>query len=76
MSRPSKTFRGDIELRFAAVEARDALRSRILPNVRTLAQRLEADPFGRRILDTIEHEVAYHAETLKTVLKARPSRNG
>ncbi len=72
--RPPKSFRGEIELRIAAVEARDGLRSRIVPNCRALAQRLEADPAGRRIVEAIEREAAYHAEALKSVLKARRGR--
>ena len=69
--RQPKTFRADLELRFAAVEARDALRSRILPNCRRLTQGLEANPAARQIAEAIEREAAYHAEALKSVLKAR-----
>jgi hypothetical protein len=69
-----KKFRGNLELRATAMDARDALRSRIVPRCRTLATMLADRPDAARLVAEVECEAARHADRLRLALKARALR--
>jgi hypothetical protein len=69
-----KTFRGDLELRATAMDARDALRARVVPRCRTLAKMLADRPDAARLVAEVEREAARHADRLRVAIKARAER--